>query len=35
MERKDTEVSALFGVVAALFVFVAALLSLLWFHRPA
>lgn len=35
MERKDTEVSALFGVAAALFAFVAALLSLLWFHRPA
>jgi Ca-activated chloride channel family protein len=35
MERKDTEVSALFGIVAALFAFVAALLSLLWFHRPA
>jgi Ca-activated chloride channel family protein len=35
MERKETEVSALFGVVAALIAFVAALLSLLWFHRPA
>jgi Ca-activated chloride channel family protein len=35
MERKDTEVSALFGIVAALFAFVAAFLSLLWFHRPA
>jgi Ca-activated chloride channel family protein len=35
MERKDTEVSALFGVVAALIAFVAAWLSLLWFHRPA
>jgi Ca-activated chloride channel family protein len=35
MERKDTEVSALFSIVAALFVFVAALLSLLWFHRSA
>jgi Ca-activated chloride channel family protein len=33
MERKDTEVSALFSIVAALFTFVAALLSLLWFHR--
>jgi Ca-activated chloride channel family protein len=33
MERKDTEVSALFSIVAALFAFVAALLSLLWFHR--
>ena len=35
MERKDTEVSALFSIVAALFAFVAALLSLLWFHRSA
>jgi Ca-activated chloride channel family protein len=35
MERKDTEVSAVFSIVAALFAFVAALLSLLWFHRPA
>jgi Ca-activated chloride channel family protein len=34
MERKDTEVSALFGALAALLAFVAALLSLLWFHRP-
>jgi Ca-activated chloride channel family protein len=33
MQRKDTEVSALFSIVAALFAFVAALLSLLWFHR--
>jgi Ca-activated chloride channel family protein len=33
MQRKDTEVSALFSIVAAVFAFVAALLSLLWFHR--
>jgi Ca-activated chloride channel family protein len=33
MESKDTEVSALFSIVAALAAFVAALLSLLWFHR--
>jgi Ca-activated chloride channel family protein len=34
MERKDTEVSALFALVAALFALMAAWLSLLWFHRP-
>lgn len=33
LERKDTEVSALFAAAAALFVMLAALLSLLWFHR--
>lgn len=34
LEMRDTEVSAVFSSAAALFVFVAALLSLLWFHRP-
>jgi len=33
LEMRDTEVSALFSSAAALFAFVAALLSLLWFHR--
>ena len=35
LEKKDTEMSALFSIVAALLAFVAGLLSLLWFHRPA
>ena len=35
MEREETEVSALFSALAALFVIGAALLSLLWFHRSA
>jgi Ca-activated chloride channel family protein len=33
MEKKDTEVSALFSAAAALLAFCAALLSLLWFYR--
>jgi Ca-activated chloride channel family protein len=33
MERQETEVSALFSALAALFVICAAVLSLLWFHR--
>jgi Ca-activated chloride channel family protein len=33
LEMRDTEVSALFSSAAALFALVAALLSLLWFHR--
>ncbi len=33
MERQETEVSALFSALAALFVIGAAVLSLLWFHR--
>lgn len=35
MEKKDTEISALLSIAAALLAFFAALLSLLWFHRPA
>jgi Ca-activated chloride channel family protein len=35
LERKDTEVSALFSAAAALLVLLAALLSILWFHRGA
>jgi Ca-activated chloride channel family protein len=35
LERKDTEVSALFSAAAALLVVLAAALSLLWFHRRA
>lgn len=35
MERQETEVSALFSAAAVLFVIVAAVLSLLWFHRSA
>jgi Ca-activated chloride channel homolog len=33
LERKETEISALFSAVAALLVVIAAVLSLLWFHR--
>jgi Ca-activated chloride channel family protein len=33
LERKDTELSALFSAAAALLVLMAALLSMLWFHR--
>jgi Ca-activated chloride channel family protein len=33
LERKETEISALFSVVAVFFVVTAAVLSLLWFHR--
>jgi Ca-activated chloride channel family protein len=33
LERRQTEVTALFGAAAALFALAAALLSLLWFHR--
>ena len=35
MERKETEVSAFFSGVAALFALLAVLLSVLWFHRGA
>lgn len=35
LERKETEISALFSAVAALLVVIAAVLSLLWFHRRA
>lgn len=35
MERKETEISALFSGAAALLALLAALLSLLWFHRGA
>jgi Ca-activated chloride channel family protein len=35
MELQETEVSALFSALAALFVIGAAVLSLLWFHRSA
>jgi Ca-activated chloride channel homolog len=33
LERKKTEVTALFAAVAALFALVSAALSLAWFHR--
>lgn len=33
LERRETELTALFGAMAALFALVAAALSLLWFHR--
>jgi Ca-activated chloride channel homolog len=33
MERKDTEISALFGALSALLIATAAMLSLLWFYR--
>lgn len=33
LERRETEVTAFFGAAAALFVLIAATLSLLWFHR--
>jgi Ca-activated chloride channel homolog len=33
LERKETEISALFSAAAALLVVIAAVLSLLWFHR--
>ncbi|MEP6607780.1 MAG: VWA domain-containing protein [Burkholderiaceae bacterium] len=35
IERKETEVSALLGAAAALFALIAAMLSVLWFHRGA
>jgi Ca-activated chloride channel homolog len=35
LERRETELSALFGATAALFALVAAALSLLWFHRTS
>ena len=35
LERRETEVSALFSALAAVLVFAAALLSFLWFHRRA
>jgi Ca-activated chloride channel family protein len=35
LERKDTELTAFFSAAAALFALVAALLSLIWFHRAA
>ncbi|MGB5079754.1 MAG: VWA domain-containing protein, partial [Burkholderiales bacterium] len=35
LERRETELSALFGAAAALFALVAAALSLLWFHRAS
>lgn len=35
MERRETELTAFFGAGAALFAMVAALLSLLWFHRSS
>ena len=33
LERKDTEVSALFSAVTALLIVIGAMLSMLWFHR--
>lgn len=35
LERKETEITAFFGAAAALFALLAAVLSLLWFHRTA
>ena len=35
LERKETEISALFSAAAAALVVIAAVLSLLWFHRRA
>ncbi|MEO7762031.1 MAG: VWA domain-containing protein [Casimicrobiaceae bacterium] len=35
LERKETEISALFSAAAVLFILAAAVLSLLWFHRKA
>ena len=35
MEKKETEVSALFTAAAALFAIAAAVLSVLWFNRTA
>jgi Ca-activated chloride channel family protein len=34
LERRDTEVSALFAAVALLLLVVSGVLSVLWFHRP-
>jgi len=35
LERRETELTAFFGAAAALFAALAAMLSLLWFHRAA
>ena len=35
LEKEPTEITALFAAAAALFAFVSALLSMLWFHRVA
>ena len=35
LEHRETEVTAFFGAAAALFALMAAILSMLWFHRPA
>ncbi len=35
LERRETELTAFFGAAAALFALVAAVLSLLWFHRTS
>jgi Ca-activated chloride channel family protein len=35
LERRETELTAFFGAAAALFALLAAILSLLWFHRTA
>jgi Ca-activated chloride channel family protein len=35
LERRETELTAFFGAAAALFAVLAAMLSLLWFHRTA
>jgi Ca-activated chloride channel family protein len=35
LERRETELTAFFGAGAALLALVAALLSLLWFHRAS
>ncbi len=35
LERRETELTAFFGAAAALFAVIAAMLSLLWFHRAS
>jgi len=35
LERRETELTAFFGAAAALFALIAAMLSLLWFHRTS
>jgi Ca-activated chloride channel family protein len=35
LERRETELTAFFGAAAALFAVIAAMLSLLWFHRTS
>lgn len=35
VEKRETEITALFALLAALLVIASALLSMIWFHRPA